>query len=107
MSAFATLAAAERRLYLEQVATRLGVVPVIVEKGPSYIPLNSAAKAVRLRRPDATVHSTRRSRSRSRRMSGTRRGAREGWSSHTDLGRVGVGEQQDRFRHIGEGFDGT
>jgi hypothetical protein len=32
MSAFATLAAAERRLYLEQVATRLGVVPVIVEK---------------------------------------------------------------------------
>jgi len=32
MSAFATLAAVERRLYLDQVATRLGVVPVIVEK---------------------------------------------------------------------------
>ncbi len=27
MSAFATLAAVERRLYLDQVATRLGVVP--------------------------------------------------------------------------------
>ena len=32
MSAFATLAAVERRLYLDQVATRLGVAPVIVEK---------------------------------------------------------------------------
>ncbi len=32
MSAFATLAPAERRLFLDQVAARLGVLPVIVEK---------------------------------------------------------------------------
>lgn len=32
MSAFATLDAAERRLYVDQVATRVGVLPLIVEK---------------------------------------------------------------------------
>ena len=32
MTQFATLPIAERRLLIEQVATRLGIVPVIVEK---------------------------------------------------------------------------
>ena len=52
MSAFATLAAVERRLYLDQVATRLGVAPVIVEYAPVWV---LVAVAVRPATPAALM----------------------------------------------------